>query len=102
MVARVLAPVLDRVVEQLCEHEHRALHVLVVDPQFDAPATTEPQADRIRDVRNRYRSLPMIVYSVLAAQTLRPLVELGREGVEQLVLYGLDDDPQHLRQLLER
>jgi len=74
--------------------------VLVVDPQFDSPG--DPGADRIRDVRNRYRSLPMIVYSVLAAQTLRPLVELGREGMEQLVLYGLDDDPQHLRQMLER
>lgn len=74
--------------------------VIVVDPQFDGLA--DPRADRIRAVRNRYRSLPMIVYSVLAAQTLRPLVELGKEGLEQLILYGLDDDPQHLRQVLER
>ena len=74
--------------------------VLVVDPQFDVQ--TEARADRIRAVRNRYRSLPMVVYSVLAAQTLRPLVELGKEGLGQLVLYGLDDDPQHLRQVLER
>jgi AraC-like DNA-binding protein len=74
--------------------------VLVVDPQFDTPA--EAKSDRIRAVRNRYRSLPMIVYSNLAAQTLRPLVELGRDGMEQLVLFGLDDDPQHLRQMLER
>jgi AraC-like DNA-binding protein len=73
--------------------------VLVVDPQFDA---TEPRADRIRALRTRYRSLPMIVYSVLAAQTLHPLVELGQEGLEALILYGLDDDPQHLRQVLER
>lgn len=74
--------------------------VLVVDPQFDA--NSEPRADRIRAVHNRFRSLPMIVYSALAAQTLRPLVELGREGMAQLVLYGLDDDPEHFRQLLER
>lgn len=74
--------------------------VLVVDPQFDTPA--EARSDRIRAVRNRYRSLPMIVYSNLAAQTLRPLVELGREGMEQLILFGLDDDPLHLRQMLER
>lgn len=74
--------------------------VLVVDPQFDSAA--EPRTDRIRAVHNRYRSLPMIVYSVLAAQTLRTLVELGREGMEQLVLYGLDDDPQQLRRMLER
>lgn len=74
--------------------------VLVVDPQFGA--ATEARSDRIRAVRQRYRSLPMIVYSNLAAQTLRPLVELGREGVEQVVLFGLDDDPKHLRQMLER
>jgi AraC-like DNA-binding protein len=74
--------------------------VLVVDPHFDA--SNEPRADRIRAVHARYRSLPMIVYSVLAAQTLRPLVELGREGLEQLILYGLDDDPHHLRHVLER
>jgi AraC-like DNA-binding protein len=73
---------------------------MVVDPQFDPPS--EARSDRIRAVRNRYRSLPMIVYSNLAAQTLRPLVELGRDGMEQLVLFGLDDDPQHLRQMLER
>ena len=74
--------------------------VLVVDPQFDA--NSEPRADRIRAVHDRFRSLPMIVYSVLAAPTLRPLVELGRDGMAQLVLYGLDDDPEHFRQLLER
>lgn len=74
--------------------------LLVVDPQFDTPA--EARSDRIRAVRNRYRSLPMIVYSTLAAQTLRPIVELGRDGMEQLILFGLDDDPQHLRQMLER
>jgi len=74
--------------------------VLVVDPQFDS--ATEARSDRIRAVRNRYRSLPMIVYSTLAAQTLRPLVELGQDGLEQLILFGLDDDPQHLRLVLER
>lgn len=74
--------------------------VLVVDPQFASGG--EPRTDSIRRVRDRYRALPMIVYSVLAAQTLLPLVELGREGLEQLILFGLDDDPQHIREALER
>lgn len=73
--------------------------VLVVDPQFDAP--TAPRTDRIRAVRNRYRALPMVVYSTLTANTLRPLVELGTEGLGQIVLFGLDDDPKHLRHVLE-
>ena len=74
--------------------------VLVVDPQFDTPAG--PRADGIRNVRDRYRSLPMVVYADLTAQTMRPLVELGREGLRQVVLYGFDDDPQRLRSLLEQ
>ena len=73
--------------------------VLVVDPQFDS--TQAPRSDRIKAVRNRYRALPMVVYSTLTAHTLRPLVELGTDGIGQIVLFGLDDDPRHLRQVLE-
>lgn len=73
--------------------------VLVVDPQF---GSTEPKTDSIRTLRRQYRSVPVVVYSVLAAQTLKPLIELGRDGMEQLVLYGVDDDPRHLRRVLER
>jgi len=73
--------------------------VLVVDPQFESAAT--PRTDRIRAVRARYGALPIVVYSALTAQTLRSLVELGTEGVGQIILYGLDDDPRHLRQVLE-
>jgi len=73
--------------------------VLVVDPQFESASA--PRTDRIRDVRIRYGALPMIVYSTLTAQTMRSPVELGTEGVGQIVLYGLDDDPRHLRQVLE-
>lgn len=73
--------------------------VLVVDPQFESAAA--PRTDRIRAVRHRYGALPMVVYSTLSAQTMRSLVELGTEGLGQIVLYGLDDDPRHLRQVLE-
>lgn len=75
------------------------IDVLVVDPQFDAGSA--PRTDRIRAIRNKYRALPMVVYSTLTAHTLRPLVELGMEGLGQIVLFGLDDDPPHLRQVLE-
>jgi AraC-like DNA-binding protein len=43
----------------------------------------------------------MVVYSTLSAHTMRSLVELGTEGLGQIILYGLDDDPRHLRQVLE-
>ena len=79
--------------------KRQPVDVLVVDPQFDAAQA--PRSDRIRAVRNRYRALPMVVYSTLTAHTLRPLVELGTDGLGQIVLFGLDDDPRHLRQVLE-
>jgi len=43
----------------------------------------------------------MVVYSTLSAHTMRSLIELGTEGLGQIVLYGLDDDPRHFRQVLE-
>jgi AraC-like DNA-binding protein len=73
--------------------------VLVVDPHF---GSSEPKTDGILALREQYRSVPCVVYSILAAQTLRPLIELGRDGMEQVVLYGVDDDPRHLRRVLER
>jgi len=73
--------------------------VLVVDPQFESALA--PKTDRIRAFRDKYRALPMVVYSTLTAHTLRPLVELGTDGIGQIVLFGLDDDPRRLRQVLE-
>lgn len=73
--------------------------VMVVDPQF---GSAEPRTDNIRALRSRFRSVPFVVYSVLGVQTLKPLVELGRDGLEHLVLYGVDDDPRQLRKVLER
>ncbi len=75
------------------------IDVMVVDPQF---GSNEPRTDSIRSLRDQYRSVPFVVYSVLAAHTLKPLIELGRDGMEQLVLYGVDDDPRQLRRVLER
>ena len=73
--------------------------VMVVDPQF---GSSEPRTRDILALRSHYRSVPFVVYSILAAQTLKPLIELGRDGMEQLVLYGVDDDPRQLRRVLER
>ena len=74
--------------------------VLVVDPHFGS--ATESQTGHIRALRDSFRSVPFVVYSVLAAQTLRPLIELGQNGMEQLILFGIDDDPRQLRRVLER
>ena len=74
--------------------------VLVVDPHFGS--ATEARTAPIQSLHRQFRSVPFVVYSVLAAQTLRPLIQLGQDGMEQLVLYGIDDDPRQLRRVLER
>ncbi len=76
------------------------IDVLVVDPSFGSEG--QPRTEPIQSLREAFRSVPLVVYSVLAAQTLRPLIELGQNGLEQLVLYGVDDDPRQLRRVLER
>lgn len=76
------------------------IDVLVVDPSFGSEG--EPRSDSIRSLRREFRSVPFVVYSALGAGTLRPLIDLGRDGMEQLVIYGVDDDPRQLRRLLER
>ena len=78
----------------------KPVDLLIVDPQFTGIGP--PQTEPIRALRHRFRSLPMIVYANLAAQTLQPLMELAAEGIDQLVLYGFDDDPRRLRALFER
>ncbi len=79
--------------------QRQPVDVLVVDPQFEGASV--PRTDGIRAARRRYRALPMVVYSNLSPTTMRSLVELGTEGLGQIVLYGLDDDPHHFRQVLE-
>jgi transcriptional regulator GlxA family with amidase domain len=74
------------------------IDVLVVDPQF---GSGPPSTESIRALRQQYRSVPFVVYSTLGAHTLRPLIELGQDGMEQLVLFGVDDDPRQLRRVLE-
>ncbi|MBX3174320.1 MAG: helix-turn-helix domain-containing protein [Gemmatimonadaceae bacterium] len=74
--------------------------VLVVDPSFGSAG--EVRTEPIRTLRSAFRSVPFVVYSALGSSTLRPLIELGRDGMEQLIIYGVDDDPRQLRRVLER
>ncbi len=87
------------------DHAHSIIRrqpvdVLVVDPHFGA--ADAPHTGPIRVIREEFRSLPIVLYAALTEATLAPLVELGRDGMDQLVLYGVDDDPRQLRRVLER
>ena len=72
--------------------------VLVVDPRFGGDV---PASERILALRADFRSVPMVVYTDLDEATVVPLAALGRDGVEALVLHGIDDDEWQLRRVLE-
>jgi AraC-like DNA-binding protein len=75
----------------------QAVDVLVVDPSFGG---VEAEAAPVLALRDRYRSVPIVVYAALAPSTVRALAELGRAGCEQLVLHDVDDEPWQLRAVL--
>ena len=72
--------------------------VLVIDPRFDGSTEIEP----VFELMERYPTLPVVVYTALAAETLRTTVSLAQRGVRHVVLRGFDDEPRRLKELLER
>jgi AraC-like DNA-binding protein len=72
--------------------------VLVVDPRVDGSTEIEP----LYELMERYPTLPVVVYTSLAAETLRTTVTLAQRGVRHVVLRGFDDEPRRLKDLLER
>lgn len=72
--------------------------VLVVDPAADGAART----DVIAEIHRRYPSLPIVVYTTLSGGTTRAIFDLGRIGVEHVVLHRFDDERKRFLDLLER
>jgi len=76
----------------------RPIDVVIVDPRADGAL----RVDEVATLVERYPSLPVIVYAVLAPEMLQGTVELARAGVRHVVLRGFDDEPRRFRELLER
>jgi AraC-like DNA-binding protein len=53
-------------------------------------------------LRDRHPSIPVVVYTVLTAATLRAVVAMARQGVEHVVLHRFDDEPRRFLGLLEQ
>lgn len=76
----------------------RPLDVVVVDPGFQG----KPQTSEIGRFRERFPSLPLVVYTAFAPASMRTLVELTRIGVHQVVIQRFDDAPARFLAVLER
>jgi len=76
----------------------RVTDVLVVDPVADGTARVEA----IEEVHRRFPSLPIVIYTMLSANSMRAIHQLGRSGLEHVVLNRFDDDRRRFLELLER
>lgn len=85
--------------DELCDVvRRRAVDAAVVDPRVDG--TLRPV--ELQRVMTRYPTLPIVVYTTLAPDTIRATVELAKRGLQHVVLRGFDDEPRRFRDLLER
>lgn len=78
--------------------EQRVVDVVVVDPVADG--TT--RVDIIDEIRRRYPALPIVIYTSLSGATMHAIAQVGRMGIEHVVLSRFDDERKRFLELLER
>lgn len=76
----------------------RVTDVIVVDPLYDGTGRT----DAIIELHRQFPSLPIVVYTSLSATSTRAIMQLGRSGIEHVVLNRFDDERRRFLELLER
>jgi AraC-like DNA-binding protein len=76
----------------------RVTDVLVVDPVVEGNLRT----DVIEEIHRRFPSLPIVLYTTLSAASMRGILQLGRMGIEHVVLNRFDDERRRFLELLER
>jgi len=78
--------------------QHRDIDVLVVDPLTDG----HNHADVVADIHRQFPSLPVVLYTTLTGSSMHAIAQLGRAGIEHVVLSRFDDDRARFLELLER
>ena len=114
-IAALLPPLLLSHLRVVLTHGHQVIAVRHWDGLHDAlrrsaidAVVLDPMADgvvRLADIlalRDRHPTLPIIVYTTLQPVVMRATVELGRNGIEHMVLHRFDDEPRRFLDLIER
>lgn len=78
--------------------QQRVIDVLIVDPLADG----QSRIDVIEEIRRQMSSLPVIIYTQLSATSMHAIAQLGRIGIEHVVLSRFDDDRRRFLELIER
>lgn len=72
--------------------------LLIVDPTLGHAE----QGEAIGTLIAQLPSLPVILYTTLSPAAMRQVIQLGRVGVQHVVLNRFDDEPRRFLELIER
>lgn len=76
----------------------KPVSVVILDPSADGNMNLEAVAGLLK----RYPSLPLIAYVTLHAPAFKAVAQLGRFGLEDVVLNRFDDAPERFRERVEQ
>jgi AraC-like DNA-binding protein len=72
--------------------------VVILDPSADGNLNVSAVAGLLK----RYPSLPLIAYVTLHAPAFKAIAQLGKLGLEDVVLHRFDDAPERFRERVEQ
>ena len=75
----------------------RPVDLVVLDPRTSGGL----ELGQARELLARHPTLPVVVYTTLAPDSMQATVMLAKLGVQHVVLRGFDDEPRRFRQMLE-
>src|SRR6476469_1149304 len=76
----------------------KPVSVVILDPSADGIMNVSAVATLLK----RYPSLPLIAYVTLHAPAFNAVAQLGRLGLEDVVLHHFDDAPERFRERVEQ
>src|SRR6202171_4912305 len=76
----------------------KPVNVVILDPSADGTMNVSAVAGLLK----RYPSLPLIAYVTLHAPAFNAVAQLGRLGLEDVVLNRFDDAPERFRERVEQ
>jgi AraC-like DNA-binding protein len=81
--------------EVLSRAASASVTMVVVDPLAELPLGTES----IVELRRRFPSIEVVLYSAMCPELVRAVLALAPHGVHEVVLAGVDDGPARWREL---
>ena len=76
----------------------KPVNVVILDPSADGTLNVSAVAGLLK----RYPSLPLIAYVTLHAPAFKAIAQLGKLGLEDVVLHHFDDAPERFRERVEQ